>query len=276
MSNWRQWNSHRQRWGTALLMAAPVLVVLTIGPYWSWFLLVGLLAAVGLWEYQNIVFQKGLPAGWQAFYISTGLAIPAGAWIAGPDGLHGALFIIFFAAFFALLITSPQDVNGISRLARFVMGWLYIPYLLSYVLLIGRISTGNRWVFFALLVTIANDAGAFYCGKYYGRHKLYERVSPKKTIEGSAGGLAGGMLLGTSFGLLFLGTVPMFWLVFLSLLLAVTGQIGDLLESLLKRLHGIKDSSDILPGHGGILDRLDSLLFVFPVIWFFVNWINYC
>lgn len=255
-------------------MAAPVLVVLTVGPYWSWFLLVGLLAAVGLWEYQNMVFQKGLPTWWQAFYILTGLSLPAGASIAGPDGLHGALFVSFFAAFFATLVTSPQDVNGMSRIARFAMGWLYIPYLLSYVLLIGRISTGNRWVLFALVVTIANDAGAFYCGKNFGRHKLYERVSPKKTIEGSAGGLTGGVLLGTLFGFLFLGTIPTVWLVFLSLVLAVTGQIGDLIESLVKRMSGIKDSSNILPGHGGILDRLDSLLFVFPVIWFFVNWID--
>jgi len=255
-------------------MAAPVVVVLIIGPYWSWLLLVGLLAALGLWEYQNMVFQKGLPAWWQAFYILTGLFLPVGASIAGPDGLHGALFFGFFVVFFATLVTAPQDVNGLSRLARFAMGWLYIPYLLSYVLLIERTSAGNRWVFFALLVTIANDAGAFYCGKYFGHYKLYERVSPKKTIEGSVGGLIGGMLLGTLFGLLFLGTVSAVWLVFLSLLLAVTGQIGDLIESLVKRMNGVKDSSNMLPGHGGILDRLDSLLFVFPVIWFFVNWIK--
>lgn len=275
MLNWRQWDSHKQRWGTGLLMATPVVIVLTVGPYWSWFLLVGLLAATGLREYQEMVFPKGLPVWWQAFYICTGLSLPLGAFLAGPVGIHGALFFSLLAVFFCTLIFSPQDTDGISRLARFALGWLYIPYLLSYVLLIGRLSTGNRWVFFALLVTVANDAGAFYCGRYFGRHKLYERVSPKKTIEGSAGGLLGGMLMGTLFGYLFLGPVPTGWVAVLSLVLAVTGQIGDLIESLAKRISGIKDSGSILPGHGGILDRLDSLLFVFPEIWFFLNWIDY-
>jgi phosphatidate cytidylyltransferase len=255
-------------------MAAPVLAVLTVGPYWSWFLLVALLAAAGLWEYQRMVFQEGLPVKWQAFYITAGLLLPLGASVAGSDGLHAALFFVFFAAFFTALAVSPEDANGLSRLARISMGWLYIPYLLSYVLLIGRASTGNRWVFFALLVTVANDAGAYYCGRHLGRHKLYERVSPKKTLEGSAGGLAAGMLVGSLFGLLFLETVSAGCLILLSFVLALVGQIGDLIESLIKRMNGVKDSSNILPGHGGILDRLDSLLFVFPVLWFFVNWIN--
>lgn len=264
-----------QRWATALLMTAPVLLVLTVGPYWSWTLLVGILVGTGLWEFQAMVFQKGLPVGWQAFYVLTGLLFPIGASVLGPTGLHGALFVSLFAALSATLFVSPTDVGGVSRAARFVLGWLYIPYMMSYVLFLRHLSFGNRWVFFVLLVTIANDAGALYSGKYFGRHKLYERVSPKKTIEGSAGGLVGGMLVGTLFGYVFLSAVPISWLVLLSLVLVIIGQIGDLIESLTKRLCGVKDSSNILPGHGGILDRLDSLLFVFPIVWFFLNWIDY-
>lgn len=275
MSNKHHWNPYVQRWATALLMAAPVLLVLTVGPYWSWTLVVGILVGTGLWEFQAMIFGKGLPVWWQAFYVFIGLLFPLGASAFGPMGLHGALFISLFAALVAILIFSPTNASAVSRMAHFVLGWLYIPYMMSFVLFLRHLSFGSRWVFFALLVTIANDASALYSGKYFGRHKLYERVSPKKTIEGSAGGLVGGLLVGTLFGYLFLSTVPIGRLMLLSLVLVIIGQIGDLIESLIKRLCGVKDSSNILPGHGGILDRLDSLLFVFPAVWFFLNWIDY-
>lgn len=273
MFNWREWDSHKQRWGTAVLMAVPVAAVLIAGPHWLWCALVSLIAGVGLWEYQNMVFQKGLPQWWQAFYVSSGLLIPCGASWLGPEGLHPALYLVLFAAFLSTLLITPQDADAISRLGKFVLGWLYIPYLLSYVLLIGRTAMAERWIFLALLVTIANDAGAYYCGKLYGRRKLYEVVSPKKTIEGSLGGIAAGLFLGTFFGLLFLPAVSIPQLLLISLVVTVVGQLGDLMESMLKRISGVKDSSQILPGHGGLLDRLDSLLFVFPVVWFFINWI---
>lgn len=256
-------------------MAAPVVIALTIGPYWSWTALVAVLAGIGLWEFQSMVFQRGLPFWWQAFYVATGLLFPLGASGLGPIGLHGALFLVLFAAFSTTLFAAPTDSGGISRAARFVLGWLYVPYLLSYVLLIQPLSSGNRWVFFALLITIANDACALYSGKYFGSHKLYPQVSPNKTIEGSLGGVMGGIVVGTLFGSLFLGAVPIKWLILLSLILVIIGQIGDLIESLTKRLCGVKDAGNILPGHGGILDRLDSLLFVFPVVWFFLHWIDY-
>jgi phosphatidate cytidylyltransferase len=272
MVNWRQWDSHQKRWGTALLLAAPVLLVLTAGPYWSWLLVVVPLVGLGLWEFADMVFAKGLPPWWQAFYISAGLLLPMGAFLLGVDGLQGALFAAVFAAFFFTLSFAPQDAAGVSRIARLTLGWLYVSYLMSHVLLIGQTNGGNRWVFFALLVTIANDAGAFYSGRKFGRHKLYERVSPKKTIEGSVGGIIGAMAVGASFGYLFLGSIQVASLLVLSLVLAVTGQVGDLIESQIKRISGVKDSSNVLPGHGGVLDRLDSLLFVFPVVWFFVNW----
>lgn len=273
MFNWREWDSHKQRWGTAVLMATPVVAVLIAGPYWLWWALVCLLAGLGLWEYQNMVFHKGLPPWWQAFYVSSGLLVPCGAFWLGPAGLHASVYLVLFVAFMGTLLITPQDADAISRLGKFVLGWLYIPYLLSYVLLIGRMDMAARWIFLALIVTIANDAGAYYCGKFYGRRKLYEVVSPKKTIEGSVGGIAGGMMAGTCFGLLFLPAASIAQVLLLSLGLTLVGQVGDLIESMLKRISGVKDSSQLLPGHGGLLDRLDSLLFVFPVVWFFANWI---
>jgi len=267
-------DSHKQRWLTGALLAAPLLIVLSIGPYWTWGIAVALAAGTSLWEYQRLVFGKESTGGRQAFTVLVGLLIPLGAALGGPTGLHAALVAALFIALFNMLILSPQNAGELLHVALLGLGWLYIPYLLSYVLLIGRMPGARAWIFFALVVTILNDSGAFYCGRHLGRHKLYERVSPKKTWEGSIGGLLLAMFGGTVFGSLFIQNVPLVRLLIMTLILAAVGQAGDLIESMMKRIYGVKDSSGLLPGHGGLLDRVDSLLFVFPAAWFFLSWMG--
>ncbi len=271
MRKWQHLDSHTQRWITGILLALPILFILLLGPYWGWYLLVAAAAATGLWEFQGLLFPLGLSGPWQLFFISAGLLFPTATAVAGITGLHAALCGAFLAGFAGVLLFCPQDTQGIPRLAQFILGWLYIPYLLSYVLLIGRMQAAREWIFFMLLVTIASDAGAYYCGSHWGRHKLYPAVSPNKTIEGSLGGILGSMLTGSLYGLLFLPQIAEIRLLLLSAVLALAGQTGDLLESLIKRMYGAKDSSRLLPGHGGLLDRLDSLLLVFPIGWFFLQ-----
>jgi phosphatidate cytidylyltransferase len=106
-----------------------------------------------------------------------------------------------------------------------------------------------------------------------GRHRLYEVVSPKKSVEGAIGGLFSSLLTGTIFGSIFLSHVSLARLLLYSVVVASAGQIGDLIESMLKRNSGKKDSSHLLPGHGGILDRLDSMIFAFPVMWALLKWV---
>lgn len=267
-------DSHKQRVLTALSIGIPLLAILGAGPYWSWYLLVGAASAVGLLEFDGLIFREGLPRGWLAPHILGAFLIPLGAALGGATGLHAALTASLFLAFFALLVVSPGDPEGVHRLAKLVLGWLYVPYLLSYVLLLGKFHDARAWLFFIFLVVIAADAGAYYSGRLFGRRKLYERVSPKKTIEGATGGLAASMIIGTLFGWLFLAKVPMGAMFCASGCLAVVSQIGDLVESMIKRMNGQKDSSRLLPGHGGLLDRLDSLLFVFPAAWSFLMWID--
>jgi phosphatidate cytidylyltransferase len=167
---------------------------------------------------------------------------------------------------------SRLDPSGIYRLAHFSLGWLYIPYLLSYVLLIGHLAEGTLWIFYVLLVTTADDIAAFYFGRKFGRHRLYEAVSPKKSIEGSLAGLSAAVVTGMLYAIVFLKGVNIGESFLLSGCLAVLAQLGDLIESMIKRICGRKDSSNLLPGHGGILDRLDSLLFVFPATFFYLIW----
>jgi phosphatidate cytidylyltransferase len=270
----RQWDSHKQRLVTGIALALPLVGILAFGPYWSWVLLVGVAAALALQEFHGLVFQQELPMPWRVFHIVAGLGLVAGTAAGGSAGLHLALGAALFIAFLGLLTFAPRDASGLSLVGLLSLGWLYIPYFLSYVLLIGKADGGRAWIFYLFCVTAAGDAGAFYCGRRLGKHKLYELVSPKKTIEGSMGGLFSSVVVGTLFGFFFFKPISLGTLVLLTIGVALVGQTGDLIESMIKRMSGKKDSSQLLPGHGGLLDRLDSLLFVFPITWGFMVWMG--
>lgn len=265
--NWKELGSHQLRLITGLGLAIPLFALVGLGPLWSWALLVTLLASFALWEFEALMFAEPLQIWERGLYYVVGLCMPGFAFVAAASGLHVCLVLGVFLGLTGILFCAPNDSAGLARLASVVFGWLYIPYLLSYVLLIGRTEQAREWMFFLLFVTMAGDAGAYYCGRRYGAHKLYERVSPKKTIEGSVGGFVCSLVVGGLCGAVWIQGVPLGTVMLVSVVLSLAGQLGDLFESMLKRMSGKKDSSHILPGHGGILDRLDSLLFVFPVVW---------
>jgi phosphatidate cytidylyltransferase len=270
--DWRQWSSHQQRLATGLALGLPVAFVLAFAPMWIWCLLVIAISLIGLWELEGLFFPHPPPLPWRVLLFIVGAMIPTSATVLGVNGLHIALAAGLFTGFSCMLFASPQDPEGIPRLAHSVLSWLYIPYLLSYALLVGEMEQGRAYIFFLLLVVIACDAGAYYTGRAWGRHKLYECVSPKKTIEGAVGGLGLAVITGCLFSHIFLENMSIVEATLMSGVLAIVSQLGDLSESMMKRLSGKKDSSSLLPGHGGLLDRLDSLIFAFPATWFFLIW----
>jgi phosphatidate cytidylyltransferase len=272
MWNWHQLDTHKQRLVTGIVVVVPLVIALAAGPYWMLCLLVALAAGTGLWELQRMLFTTPPPRLWLVVFVLAGLLLPLGASLGGFTGLHFALVASLLAGFLSILVFSPLDPSAITRLARFNFGWVYIPYLLSYVLLIGRLADGTLWIFFILCVTAAGDIAAFYCGRHFGRRRLYEAVSPKKTVEGALGGLSASLVTGTLYGTVLMKGVDGGEVFLLSGVLAILGQLGDLIESMIKRISGRKDSSGLLPGHGGILDRLDSLLFVMPATFFYLVW----
>ncbi|MCD7949361.1 MAG: phosphatidate cytidylyltransferase [Erysipelotrichaceae bacterium] len=138
-----------------------------------------------------------------------------------------------------------------------------------------RIDYGFAYIFLLALVTFGCDSGAYFAGMRFGKHKLIPRLSPKKTVEGSLGGIILGTLLATLFALLINLNISLVVLIIVNIVLTITSQIGDLTFSSIKRTFEVKDYSNILPGHGGILDRFDSLLFnslVFGLLLYFINW----
>ncbi len=261
-----------QRCVTGVLVALPVLACIAFGPRWIWWFLVSIVSTAGLWEMHRLFFPQGLATKYLYLSFAAGLALPLATFLQGLAGLNAALVLALFAAFLLMMLTSPLDADDIPRIGLLCLAWLYVPCLLSYTLLIGAVPAGRCWILFVLAVIIAGDSGAYYTGLRIGRHKLYERVSPKKTIEGAVGGLTSSIVAGSLFGLIFLPHVSFTTLILFSIAVAVTGQIGDLFESMLKRNYGKKDSGTLLPGHGGALDRLDSMLFAFPVLWALLYW----
>ncbi|MCP4744791.1 MAG: phosphatidate cytidylyltransferase [Desulfobacteraceae bacterium] len=259
---------HWKRWLTALVLI-PLLIFLVFkgGPVLFAIFLI-LISTICLFEYFRIVYQDHnpvVPGYYLLWAYFTGAVLISTAAYGSLTG-----FITIFAitvlgtAFFSLLRFKVNQDAPIVAIKQ-VFGVVYIPFLLSFAILIHGGRNGPLWIFFVIWVVAWGDTGALYTGTYFGRHKLYPAVSPKKTIEGAIGGLISNAGFGLLFKYLFFNQLSVPVCVFFALTVGIAGQLGDLFESEFKRASGIKDSGRILPGHGGFLDRIDALLFAAPV-----------
>lgn len=178
--------------------------------------------------------------------------------------LAGAMLVL--ALLFLFRLPPLQELQ--KRLGWLCLGWVYLPLLLGHLVLLRQLPDGREWIFMTLLVIMGCDTFAYFIGSSLGKRKLYPAVSPNKSIEGGVGGLFGSVLAVMIARATFLPQIGFLDGAVLGLALGTVGQLGDLFESLLKRACGVKDSGSIIPGHGGFLDRLDSLLFAFPIIYY--------
>ena len=151
-----------------------------------------------------------------------------------------------------------------------LFGVLYIGWMLGHLVLLRGLECGVALIFFVFFVTWASDITAYYVGSSFGRRKLAPTISPGKTIEGAVAGLVGSVIASLISKLLFMPALDLHHYLIVGLLLGVVGQAGDLFESRLKRHVGVKDSGTLLPGHGGMLDRADSLIFTAPVYYYYI------
>ncbi len=167
------------------------------------------------------------------------------------------------------------DLSGVLvNWALTLAGALYIGVLLANALVLRNLDgDGLQLVALAAFVTWTNDSAAYMVGTRWGRRRLAPRISPKKSWEGAAGGAAAGVLIGLLTGSLSLPDIPLWHVALMSALVVVAGDFGDLAESLIKRQVGAKDAGDTIPGHGGVLDRIDSLMFAFPAATLYALWV---
>jgi len=268
---------HLKRWITGL-SALPFLIYIILKGGLIFTLFIGLVALIGLWEYFRVTLSRDDSPSALVLKI---LAYMYAALIMWSAHHLSAAYILnsvaccFWLTGLATILLFKQDQQVFEIAKKQLMGVLYVPMLLSYLVLIrdGVDSSGAVWILFVLVVVFFGDIGALYAGTFFGKHKLYPALSPKKTIEGSLGGLGANIICGGLYKIIFLPDLSWGVSLLFFIALGASGQIGDLFESGLKRVGNIKDSGGILPGHGGILDRADAAMYAAPVAYIFKEYL---
>jgi phosphatidate cytidylyltransferase len=233
--------------------------------------LIAILSLIGLYEY----CRMALPGRKFETALAILAAVPICLSVWSRDFMSLLAVLTCAALFFSLVFLFRfKDIRASSGdTALLFFGMLYVPFLLSHLGLLRMLPNGAQWIFLLLVIVMAGDTGAYYVGSTIGKRKLYPVVSPNKSIEGSLGGLIGSMAGAFIAKATFFSGLSIFDCIATSLLLGGLGQLGDLFESMLKRSFGVKDSGRIFPGHGGMLDRLDSILFAAPAAFLYAHYI---
>jgi phosphatidate cytidylyltransferase len=274
----REWTANLKLRALAGVPAvALVLLAVAVAPT---FILILLIAAAGLYgmhEYLQLV-EEGMGPGLPYAPLMTGAGlIGLGALFGGPAGMHLMLFVAALIAVYYVWFRGPRETpRELQHAGAALLGLILVPWFINHLALILKIPDGRGPLNFLIIVITLNDTAAYLVGSIFGKRLLLPEVSPRKTVEGSLGGIAGGVV-GGLISYTWLGGSGLDFgmpeLLLLGALLAAVGQAGDLLESKLKRLNHADDSGRFLPGHGGLLDRLDAYLLSAPLfyysLWFF-------
>ncbi len=233
------------------------------------------LISLGLYEFFSLIEKKGIPM-YKYFGTIIGIIIPLSVYsrFELTKGWELLFLSLALVTLFILQFSRRDSTNAVVGISTTMFGILYISWFFSFMIKLRMLPHGVAFVGCLLLVTKGADIGAFLVGIKWGRRSLIPRISPKKTIEGTIGGIIFGVFAALVSKSLFLPDLPIFsWLnmILIGFSLSVLGLLGDLSESLIKRDCAAKDSSFMFPGMGGVLDVIDSLLFTAPAFYFFMN-----
>lgn len=280
-----------RRLGSSIALWTGALWIIFSGYVPGFLLLVGGLAMIALWEYYVMLDEKRLP-NFKIIGMLCGALMSAGSFyylgsvtrVQSYDLEIAMLLLFMLVVFSRQMFQKTRDVSPLETMAYTIFGLLYVPWLFSFltkiIFLLPRtaegIVTGHWYVLWLIVVTKFSDMGAYVTGSLVGRHPMIPHISPKKTWEGFFGALAFSVAGGCA--LLAIMTRKLAFLkqrdaVILGLVLGFAAIIGDLAESIIKRSAGVKDSGKMLPGIGGALDLIDSLLFTAPLLFFYLRFI---
>lgn len=247
---------------SAVFISVGVAVIFFL-PHWCFFLAVEAFILVGLWEFFSLAEQKGLLVH-RGFGLVFGALLPFSAYFS----LQPTNLLMVIVALFIFLFNRKSPDKTITSVSVSVFGIIYVAWFFSYLIKIKLLPNGADWVAYTILIVKSGDMAAYFVGKKFGKTKLLEHVSPKKSIEGALGQMVATIAL--SVGSVFYLHVPPSHLFILGAVVGALALLGDLAESLIKRDAGVKDSGNI-PGLGGMLDVMDSLLFTIPVVYFYLT-----
>ncbi|HKJ14879.1 MAG: phosphatidate cytidylyltransferase [Desulfobulbaceae bacterium] len=256
---------------TGLILACSWLLLLLAGTYPFFCLVITAGGGVALYEFLRMsspgVEQKHIP-----FVLILGISPIVSAALWGSGAVASSLFLILLVLIIITIVAYPSLENGLLFISRIWFGIIYIGFCSAHLILLYSLPQGIYWLLVLTAITVSSDSGAYYVGRTLGKTKLYPALSPGKTRAGAVGGIMGGMLGGLLVAAILFAEVNLAMVAILSLVLSAIGIIGDLIESLIKRVSGVKDSGQILPGHGGLLDRCDSLLLTAPALYYALLW----
>lgn len=257
---------------SSILMLTLTFLVIFFFPNWVFCTVAAFLIGNALYEFYSMVEHKGIKV-YKYFGTLLGLLVPLFTYLEYDMKTEGMVpfSIVLFAVFiFARQFTKKDDPNILASSAITLFGILYVSWFFSFVIKLKYLPNGVNLVLFLLILTEGGDAGAYFIGRTKGKHLLIPRISPKKTIEGTLSGFVLTLIL----AILSKPLLPGFsyWqLLVAGILIGAIAPIADLAESLFKRDCGVKDSGSSLPGLGGILDMIDSLLITSPMLYFYIT-----
>jgi phosphatidate cytidylyltransferase len=261
----------RQRLLSAAVFIPILLVIIWFGPLWLFSLLIAAVALLGAIEFYRLATH----GGWQpsvVLGVAFTLFFIADAYFAEPRATEILIPTAVALPLLWLLLRS----RGEKTLANWlwtVGGIFYIGWMLGHFIPLRELEQGRDWVILALFTTFAADSGAYLFGRAWGRHLMVPKISPGKTWEGTFAGIIAGIAAAVALNAI-LGLPVSYWQVsILGFLIAAVAFAGDLVESMLKRKAGVKDAGRLIPGHGGILDRLDSVVFTVVLVYYYVVWV---
>ncbi len=254
---------------TIIIGVPIVLVIINFGGL-VFYLTIALIATLGFFELHNIFKKKYNPSLLLGVFLT--LFFLLRRFLPDTIGIEDNIFftIILLLLFLEHFFKTPNNKNMVINIAISLFIAIYIGHFLSFLISIRDMPNGKFFIIFALFATWMNDTFAYLFGVNFGKRHIFPNISPNKTLAGSIGGLSGGLFC----GILFYFLIPSHLVIMIAfgIIASLSGQIGDLFESIIKRNFDVKDSGTIIPGHGGVLDCMDSILFSVPVLFFFLKY----
>lgn len=252
--------------GTAVVLIT-ILAATFLFSHTGFVVFVALLCLAGVWELTGAFARVGINLALVPLYVGT-LGITTCAWLLGPEAVFVALYITIFVIVVWVLADTSRE-QRIHDIIASIFAAIYVPFFASFLVMMLRELHDVWLVLFLIALIVANDLGGWAAGISFGKHPMAPRLSPKKSWEGFIGSATLSMVVGAG-GLYALGH-DWWWGIVVGIAACIIGTLGDLLESLIKREVGLKDMSQLLPGHGGALDRVDGILLFAPVFYFVIR-----